>query len=120
MIDFHRHAPCPSESEILVVEIPKGINTKQELFNVVAERLSFPAYFGNNWDALDEGLADLSWLDEQTICFWHEDIPLERDSIEVKRYIRLLNEISEKANKTKITVNFPNSVREKIIDFLAS
>lgn len=32
------------------------------LFARLAEAFAFPAYFGRNWDALDECLRDLSWL----------------------------------------------------------
>jgi RNAse (barnase) inhibitor barstar len=38
------------------------MRTTDELFSEFSSRLDFPDYFGRNWDALDETLADLSWL----------------------------------------------------------
>ena len=37
------------------------------LFRVLAAGLRFPAYFGSNWNALDECLHDLEWLKESTV-----------------------------------------------------
>jgi RNAse (barnase) inhibitor barstar len=45
-----------------VVLAGRGVVDKQSLLTAVAGAFNFPSYFGHNWDALDEMLADLSWL----------------------------------------------------------
>lgn len=48
----------------VVVRIVRGLKmqTQQALFDEVAAAFQFPDYFGENWNALDECLSDLSWI----------------------------------------------------------
>ena len=40
-----------------------GAGDKEALLERLALALGFPAWFGGNWDALEDCLADLSWLE---------------------------------------------------------
>lgn len=40
-----------------------GCADKAALLRAIAQALHFPPWFGHNWDALADCLADLSWLD---------------------------------------------------------
>jgi RNAse (barnase) inhibitor barstar len=43
----------------------KGIKNKAELLDALAAAFALPKYFGKNWDALVDCLADMSWLPAQ-------------------------------------------------------
>ena len=58
-----------SKKFVAIIEGKKCRNEKK-LFQELANKLSFPNYFGNNWDALNECFNDLEWLDcEQYVLF---------------------------------------------------
>lgn len=45
-----------------------AIDGREALFDALSEALSLPAWFGRNWDALSDSLADLSWLEGADVC----------------------------------------------------
>jgi hypothetical protein len=49
-----------------------GAQTKEEVLERIARALSFPDWFGRNWDALEDCLTDLSWCDADGHVFMFE------------------------------------------------
>jgi hypothetical protein len=111
--NFHSVGRSPETNSSLVVRVPSGINDKQSLLKLIAQVLLFPAYFGQNWDSLDECLADLSWLKCPLVHLWHEDIPLIADRDEARRYLKILEGVLEEPGVVPLTVSFPESVRKE-------
>jgi RNAse (barnase) inhibitor barstar len=62
-------------TDACVVHIPEGVQSKQQLLDLLKHGLRFPSYFGNNWDALDECITDLSWLSEKNVLIVHDRFP---------------------------------------------
>lgn len=52
----------------------KSIGRKEQLLNHVATALRFPDYFGGNWDALEECLADMEWVDAPGYLIYYDHI----------------------------------------------
>jgi len=54
----------------------RRMQTEDGLFQEFAAALQFPYYFGNNWPALDECLADLEWLPAEGYILFLSEAPL--------------------------------------------
>lgn len=50
------------------------ISTSHNFMTEIADALSFPSYFGKNWDALDECLRDLEWLPANGYLIFFEKV----------------------------------------------
>ncbi|MEN9864539.1 MAG: hypothetical protein RL748_129 [Pseudomonadota bacterium] len=71
--------------------IPSTIESKAQLFDVLGEHLKFPNWWGKNWDALDELLNDLSWINEKTVWIEHETFP-DIGKSEFANYLEILKD----------------------------
>ena len=52
----------------------KGIARKEQLLNHMATALHFPQEFGHNWDALEDYLTDLDWVDGDGYLIYYDHI----------------------------------------------
>lgn len=102
-----------------VAEIPTGIARKDDLLLELAESLSFPDYFGQNWDALDECLRDLSWLPAGAVSIVHRDLPLASDSAGRATYLEILSgaEMAWPAQGRELVLVFPGQVADYVRTF---
>jgi len=76
------------QAAVRIVRGSKG-RTTPDLFDEIAAALQFPYYFGENWDALDECLADLVWLvgDAYILFFTDAHRLLDRESAEKLEFL---------------------------------
>lgn len=74
-----------------VVLIPPA-GGRLELLRALAQGLSFRDWFGWNWDALEDSLRDLSWIDEGEVLVHHLAIPhLSPDDL--RTYLAILTTV---------------------------
>lgn len=88
-------APCGAfaTSTAAIVCVPRGVDRKQDLFAQYVRQLTLPDYFGWNWDALEECLRDLSWLEPgRAVIITHAGLPLRGRSRAT--YLSLLAEVA--------------------------
>jgi RNAse (barnase) inhibitor barstar len=52
----------------------KNITRKEQFLNHVATALHFPKDFGHNWDAFEECLTDLEWVDADGYVIYYDHI----------------------------------------------
>lgn len=124
-IQGHMESATPPWSSLLVV--PKGVvaptivkappgfvlrtlqgkkcRTSASLFEEFARALNFPEYFGHNWDALEECLADLEWLPARGYILLITDAQavIEDNEEEYETLLEVLNDAGEAWSKGQTT-----------------
>jgi RNAse (barnase) inhibitor barstar len=83
----------------------KKCGTPSSLFGEFARALDFPDYFGHNWDALEECLADFEWLPAKgyvlLITDAHAVLPDDEDEYET--LLEVLSDAGEAWSKGQTT-----------------
>ncbi len=103
-----------------VVVLPARVGSKAQLMNFLASELQFPDWFGHNWDALDECLADLSWLTVQRVLFVHPELP-QLDEPDLAAYLEILADACElELTVPKISAVFTLTSRRRVIELLVA
>ena len=79
----------------------KKCKTPAGIFNEFARALEFPDYFGHNWDALEECLADLEWLPAKgyVVVITAAQFVIPDDDEEYETLLEVLNDAGEAWSK---------------------
>lgn len=85
---YYGKLPIIKSPDIRVISIGKVYGV-DELFDELERKLEFP-YFGHNWDALNDLLCDLYWIEKKHIIIVHTDF-----SCLEKKYFKSYLEILE-------------------------
>jgi hypothetical protein len=70
-----RDDDVPMDPGTFVVKLERSITSTGALLRALARGLSFPAYFGHNWNALEDCLRDLHWIAQRRVILVHADLP---------------------------------------------
>ena len=75
----------------------KNMISARALFNEFAAALQFPCYFGNNWNAFDECIADLEWLPGKGYLIMIVDgsYVLRDEPDELAVFLRIMRSVSQ-------------------------
>lgn len=81
-----------NQKDALGIRLCRGSKMRnlKGFFDEVSAAFQFPYYFGNNWNAFDDCMSDLSWLQSSKyimIISNAEHILLEENEIEFKRFL---------------------------------
>src|SRR5262245_26914082 len=102
-----------SAPNYLVVRLTGRYRRKRDLLRALAHALKFPGYFGDNWDALEECLCDLSWLDAPAgVVLLHKHLPLEEEE-QRQTYLDILRR-AQSGQRVPLRVIFPQSTRDQL------
>lgn len=104
------------------VSIDESTRDKQALLRRLAQGLSFPDYFGENWDALIDCLSDLSWSRAPEAVIDHAGIP-RLSARDFKIYLESLIDAAERRaadDLPRLRVTFRQRDRAAVAAALAS
>jgi RNAse (barnase) inhibitor barstar len=98
----------------------RSCQTSKDLFHEFSSALQFPYYFGENWDAFDECINDLSWLNTHNIVIviTNAGILLQKEEErELRKLLQIFNDTIAYWKKTgffKIVYQTDKEVNTKI------
>lgn len=108
---------APSPPGARVVSIRSNVHRKRTLLGILARGLSFPKYFGGNWDALADALKTLDGIPDSVVVLRHRDVPGIAGSRLRQIYLEILQEAVESwatDPRRRLIVQFPAHCRRRL------
>lgn len=120
VFSFNNASDRLSFDDALIGVVPENVSSLIQLMQGIADVLSFPAYFGQNWNALYDCLRDFHWVDRKNIILIHKELPA-LTNIDLKIYLETLRDavFDWKSDEIhKFHVIFDKSVEQTVINML--
>lgn len=102
--------------------IDSNVKSKEDLLTELYTKLGMPSYFGFNWDALRDSLADLHWITTKDVFLVHAGIPHIKEN-DLKTYLVILNSVIKglkNDSKHHLEVIFPKSSEKDLKSLMSS
>jgi hypothetical protein len=94
------------KSHLAIIDV-SGVS-ERELFELFVNAYNFPDYFGYNWDALDERINDLDWLDATSYILVIKNIEkIKFDTRGTKILVSILMETVDEWTRGRNYDDFP-------------
>ncbi|MDR0404426.1 MAG: barstar family protein [Oscillospiraceae bacterium] len=105
-----------NEKDDAYVVIIKNEDPKEDLLNEYYTKFKFPPYFGFNWNALNDCLGGLGWIEQKNVIVYHERIPTlnQRDTETYLDILRGMVALWKKYEKHNFEVYFNLYDYEKV------
>src|SRR5262245_28303934 len=116
---FEFTSTAPGWADVTIDSSTRG---KRELLERIAQGLSFPDYFGENWDALIDCLSDLSRLEKSEAIIDHAAVP-RLSQKDTRLYLESLNDATnrrEPDRQPRLRILFRSTDRQAIVSALSS
>lgn len=90
---------APHSQTRVILMHAKAVHTLNDFYKDILHSFEIPTYFGNNLDALEEVLSDLSWINERHTIFiiYRSELLLAQYPLERNNLFEVLNAISNPA-----------------------
>jgi len=85
----------PDKCYLAIVDVD-GISDIDNLYELFVDAFHFPDYFGYNWDAFNECMNDLSWLNSDSYILIINNLDkLKLNENNLRIFLRILKEVAE-------------------------
>ncbi len=94
-----------SERDFFVARVDRAkVFNKDTLMHALYQSCQFPAYFGFNFDALEECLNDFSWLEAKGFALVFHDFALfeERAPEDAKTFLEIVRDVSQRRREDHV------------------
>jgi hypothetical protein len=109
-----------------IAYVDETLRGKLGLLRSLSSQLSFPDYFGENWDAFEECLLDLLPNYGRSVIIVHRAMPVDLSEPDLLMYLRILRSVMERREKAgeprlrgifarEVMSGLPRSVRAELL-----